>query len=403
MENLLKQVFEIFKKHNKLAEQSGNNYNVFNVINVTTSEVRLHSKFISELLNPKGSHGQGDIFLKLFTEKFKIDMNTKSAKVEIEKHIGKKTDLEGGILDIYVFDNKGKTITIENKIYAPDQENQILRYYNFNKNNVFYLTLFGDEPSKSSYGNLETEKDFKLLSYRTDIIEWLIECRKEAVEFPLLREGISHYINLIKTLTGQSNNHIMNTEIRDYIASSSEKLKQASLIEQNMSDAKVKIQWLFWQNLKDKMIEKGLSVIEIDSVNWQNVNRYYNISRNRDINYGLWVKVYEKDDVSIHFGIEIENQIYFGFTVERNGKGGIAKNDENANYRNMVLDINDNYIPSQAWLGYRNLDKELNFRAFNSDAVFELADRNKMNKQVDNIVDDIVSDIKTLKIKLNIE
>ena len=403
MENFLKQVLEISKKHEKLAEQSGNNYNIFNVINVTTNEVRLHSKFISELLNPKGSHGQNDIFLNLFNSLFNIDMDSKSAKVEIEKYIGKKTDDEGGILDIYVSDNKGNTLTIENKIYAPDQENQIVRYHNFNKNNVFYLTLFGDEPSKSSYGDLKIGTDFKLLSYQTDIIEWLIKCRKEAVELPLLREGISHYINLIKTLTGQSNNHIMNTEIRDYISSSSEKLKQASLIEKNMLDAKVKIQWLFWLNLKNKMIEKGLSVIEKGSVNWQNVNNYYKKSRNRDIYYGLWIKIYEKDDISIHFGIEIENQIYFGFTMERNGKGGIAQNVENVDYRNKVLEINDNYRTSKAWLGWRNLNRELDFRTFNSDAVFELADRNKMNEQIENIVTDIITDINALKVKLKIE
>ncbi len=132
MKNLLNQISEIVKKHEKFAEQTGNNFNIFNVINVTTNEVRLHSKFISELLNINGTHGQRDLFLKLFTERFKIKMDTNSAKIEIEKHIGKKTDKKGEILDIYVYDDKGNSFTIENKIYVSDQENQILRYYNYN-------------------------------------------------------------------------------------------------------------------------------------------------------------------------------------------------------------------------------------------------------------------------------
>lgn len=401
MKNLLNYINEILKKHEKLAEVNGDNFNVFNVINVTTNEVRLHSKFISELLKPHGSHGQGEVFLQKFIERLNIDINPKSAKVEIEKHIGKKTDVEGGILDIYVYDNKGNSFIIENKIYAPDQNNQILRYYNFNKNNVFYLTLFGDEPSKNSYGDLKIDEHFKLISYNIDIIEWLVECRKEAVELPLLREGISHYINLIKTLTGQSNNHRMNTEIRDYITSSSAKLKQASLVERNMIDAKVKIQWLFWQKLKEVMLDSKLNIIKNKSVNWQNVNNYYRKSRNRDIYYGLWLKIYEKDDITIHFGIEIENQIYFGFTMERNGIGGIALDEKNREYRNMVLDLNDDYSTSKAWLGWRNLKKELDFRTFNSTAIFDLADRIKLEEHVKEIVKEIVDDINALKLKLN--
>ena len=400
MKILLENISKLSKKHEQLAKVSGSNYNVFNVINITTNEVRLHSKFISELLNPEGSHGQRDIFLQLFIEKFNISMNTRSAKVKDEKYIGKKTETEGGFLDIYITDNRANTIIIENKIYAPDQENQLLRYFNFNKDNILYLTLFGDEPSKNSYGNLEIDKDFKLLSYKNDIIEWLIDCRKEAVEYPLLREGISHYINLIKILTGQSSNHIMNTEIRDYITSSSENLKNASLIEKSMINAKIKIQWNFWKELKEQLIKNKIELVENKSVKWQNVSNYYKKSRNRDIYFGLWSKIFEKDEITIHFGIEIENEIYFGFTIERNGKGGISLDEKNKEYREITLNINENYTSSKHWLGWRNLDNRLDFRAFNSKAIFDLADNKKRIKQIENIVTQIIKDIETLKAKI---
>ena len=41
-------------------------FNVFNVLGMSTDEVRTHSRFIAELLNPQGSHGCGDEFLKAF-------------------------------------------------------------------------------------------------------------------------------------------------------------------------------------------------------------------------------------------------------------------------------------------------------------------------------------------------
>jgi hypothetical protein len=400
MEKLLKKVKEISIKYEELNKVSGNSFNIFNVINVTSDEVRLHSKFLSELLNPKGSHGQDDIFLNLFAKQLNIDIDTSSATVEVEKYIGVKTDTSGGYLDIYVKDNKNKSFIIENKIYAPDQENQLLRYYNFDSKNLFYLNLLGDEPSSNSCGSLTIDKDFKIISYKTDIIEWLSACRKEAVEFPLLREGITHYINLIKILTGQSVNSKMNSEIRDYIASSTDNLKQAALIGENMTAAKIKIQWLFWQSLKEKMIANDLKLIKDESVTWQNVSNYYTKSRNRDVYYGFRVKIYEKDDISIYFGVELLDNIYVCFTLEDNGKGGLSNLEKYAGYKDMVIDINSNYKNHANWLGWRHTVEKLNFRSFNSEAIFELADREKLNQKTDVIMKGILADINALKTKL---
>ena len=78
---------------------------------------------------------------------------------------------------------------------------------------------------------------------------WFVYC--EVV--PLLREGISHYLNLIKILTGQSGTTKMNTEITKSITASSNNLQQAVTIEQNMAAAKTEIQWEFWESLKENM------------------------------------------------------------------------------------------------------------------------------------------------------
>lgn len=47
----------------------GADFNVFQLLRIEGSEDELHSRFIAELLNPRGAHGQGDSFLRFFLEK----------------------------------------------------------------------------------------------------------------------------------------------------------------------------------------------------------------------------------------------------------------------------------------------------------------------------------------------
>jgi len=64
-QNLLYQVNAITAKYKKVIDLTGENFNIFRILKVESSEVKTHSAFIAELLNPNGSHGQKDTFLKL--------------------------------------------------------------------------------------------------------------------------------------------------------------------------------------------------------------------------------------------------------------------------------------------------------------------------------------------------
>jgi len=394
---------EILNKHEEISTISGENFNIFKVIDLTTDEVRIHSKFLAELLNPQASHGQGDIFLKLFTKLFQIDsFDTETAKVFIEKSIGEKNETQGGRIDILIQDNKKRTIIIENKIYAGDQPNQLLRYHNFSKDNIFYLTLFGDEPSKESSGNLEINEDFKLLSYKDDIVNWLEQCKKEAVNLPLLREGITHYINLIKYLTGQSNNKIMDKEIKDFIAQTPKNLKSAIKIVNGLEQAKVEIQYRFWSSLKEGFVNNEIQIIgenESDAISWQTISNYYQKSRNNKY-YGLWYKIFEKEDITVYYGIEIYHNIYYGFSIERNGERDISDKAEFEPIRQFLNDIDKIYESNRGWLGWKYVEPKLNFRDFNSDEILNLANSNELNKTVSKIVENSIDDIKSLQKKL---
>ena len=96
---LLDRIKSISDKYDEIDLISGSRFNLFNVLNITSDEVRLHSKFISELLNPEGSHGQGSVFLKMLVEEVGVtEFDCEAAKVEIEKYIEKKQKKQEGEL-----------------------------------------------------------------------------------------------------------------------------------------------------------------------------------------------------------------------------------------------------------------------------------------------------------------
>lgn len=199
----------ITEKNQQVIER-GEHYNVFEVLNLSTDEVRLHSAFIADLLNPKGKHGLGAKPLKSFIHILGLDFDDvalENCNVKREYVIGpiSQDKTSGGNIDILLIIGK-YYIIIENKIYAGDQSGQLRRYYNFATSKSFdltliYLTLGGDKPSESSSAGLVCDKDYKCISYRKDIAGWIEQCLIMAISKPLIRETLQQYMYIIKTLT----------------------------------------------------------------------------------------------------------------------------------------------------------------------------------------------------------
>lgn len=218
MENLQKFLDEvklIWKKsevEKAEAHKRGEHFNIFNVLDLTSDETRTHSAFIAELLDPNGSHGLGDQFLQSFVNTIDClkswHFDTQSARVHKELSIGGKNEdcSEGGRIDIVVESN-GKAIIIENKIYAGDQEKQLVRYYNYGTKNysngirLLYLTLNGDDASEYSHEKLVINEDYYAIAYNHEISDWLQRCIEFSARQPLVRETLIQYQNLINQLT----------------------------------------------------------------------------------------------------------------------------------------------------------------------------------------------------------
>lgn len=245
MQNLLSQVGLINQKNAQLLEATGQRYNVFNILGLSSNETRLHSAFLANLLDPHGSHGLKtkplNAFLKIIGA---THLDSSTASVEIEKHVGLVTDSEGGRIDIFISDKNRNSIIIENKIYAGDQRNQLLRYFNFAKSSckefqILYLTLDGAAPSE--YSTSKEKFDYSLLSYKEEIQKWLEECSMLAAKHPLLRETIIQYSNLLNQLTYNDMNTQSKEEILEVITNSKSNIEAALNIASYYNDVKANI------------------------------------------------------------------------------------------------------------------------------------------------------------------
>jgi len=172
-------------------------FNPFLDMNLVRNEVR-HLSFLTNLLNPNGTHHQGISFLKLFIENilnYHIQNNNQYLKnffdseniyVQTEKNTG------NGRIDIWI-ENDKYIIAIEGKTESVDSKNQLNKYDDYLKQQnkpylLIYLTIFGEDP-KNSY-----PKDLLSMDFYEDIMTLI----SKSLELKLpnkINETLKEYYN----------------------------------------------------------------------------------------------------------------------------------------------------------------------------------------------------------------
>ena len=203
----------------KVNVQLASEYNIFDVLNISTYETKTHTPFLKNLLNHKGTHAQGKLFFETFFRSI-LDDQERVNKV-LSCNTGNLSVLEesptgDGFIDIFI-QHRDKinpyAVVIENKIYAGDQKLQLERYYHFVKNRydlnndqilVLYLSPGGRQPSDYSISRslrmeLEDSGVLHAISYKKHIKNWLEQCLP-SIQAPLVRTIVQQYIGIIKTL-----------------------------------------------------------------------------------------------------------------------------------------------------------------------------------------------------------
>lgn len=426
IQSLFDKIYLLNQDYKRQEDEKGESYNLFKVIDMTSNETSVHSAFLADLLNPKGLHHMGDTFLRLFTDEFLNGMSfsTETAVVEREKYIGPVTATTGGRLDIIVTDADKKAIIIENKIYASDQENQLIRYHNYAEKNtsehkLFYLSLDGtvhDEDKTAKHDNKELieEEHYFTISYESDILKWLEQCREKVVDKPLIREGISHYINLIKHLTNQTISKEMEKDLKNLILENPKYIQNLGIIREAINISVIELQRRFWELLKNKMKEVDCQVIEDGTYRYaldekeDRINKYYNGNlNNKRYGFEFLVRDYENyGEYEIRYAVRMDEPMVYGFFI-RGKEGNKRKISNDPEFNNIINIISESlpiYKPDKAgyYLGELNWDSKqtkfinLQFKKLDPETLSALA---KMDETVSKIAYTIKEDIDTFKKK----
>lgn len=296
-----------YEKEYQTRMKSGNAFNLFSVLGEEKRELA-HSSFLAELLNPVGSHGKGDSFLKLFLQMVLRDFyfDTKTTKVIVEYVIGpiSKDWKYGGRIDILITDSKNNAIVIENKIQANDQKKQLLRYENFCKESnysykIIYLTPDGRCASMDSTG--KSDLDYLCLSYQADILPWLEKCLVECIEGTRLRTSIEQYIETLrKSFKMMDETHTQ--QLIDLVVKPENTKAFLSLLANRNVIAKAIID-RFVCRLKSAAEELGMEV-EIDDNFGSDKKTYMSFSMSgASKNWFLWLGSDHKEASWVYYGI----------------------------------------------------------------------------------------------------
>ena len=118
IKSLLEKTKPIVAENKRIREEreaSGDFFNVFSILRMKHYEVRTHSPFLAELLNPNGSHGKKDTFLRLFVEAMPLQGIDKAALDTSDAKVLTEEPTEEGRLDIMIDFPASKYIIIYRK------------------------------------------------------------------------------------------------------------------------------------------------------------------------------------------------------------------------------------------------------------------------------------------------
>lgn len=232
-EKLLSEVSKILEKHETSRQLTGSDFNIFSILNVESDETKI-CRVVKELLDPRGTHYQDNIYLKLFLEEVMDihNVDSKNAIIRREDRTG-----EGNRVDITIDIKPSYFIAIEVKINAPLGKDQLERYYNDAKKRnpnpnpiIVYLSKFKNPPldKNNGLGNTLKAKDVKHITWSEDIINWLELClqQPQTQQIASIQEILKQLISIIKKFCGQlEDDEIMDT--KTLITQSPENLRSA--------------------------------------------------------------------------------------------------------------------------------------------------------------------------------
>ncbi|WP_304525719.1 PD-(D/E)XK nuclease family protein [Halomonas sp. I5-271120] len=376
-------LMEMVGQARERANQRGERFNIFSILKVHRDEAETHSRFLHELLNPQGRHGEGSAFLDLFLDgvlgipshggqHFRVRRELPTAeKRRVDMVIESPTDIIG----------------VELKIDAADQNAQLHDYYHELQRRaegrktvtLAYLTLGGKRPSTMSLKEL-SEDDVVCLSFAHHIAGWLQKCIDRSHHKPELAHAIQQYLQLIRNLTGKGGT--MNDLVAGELKGDMERFQEALEVEKSLPKAKASIQEVFWKELSDALTDEfGVTPTVYGGKNIRAISSDYYSKNKNNKHIGFKLPIGEVGSKAVCLYTNLYHAVHYGLRVEDEAGTVVAAGSLRDAFReqwgkgNAVADNHADWLVCYYFNPEAGDDEKIiNFDSFNTAAVGLLDD-----------------------------
>lgn len=395
LENALIKLYGKIEIIEQLQKHRGDEFNIFSILKMEKLEVNTHSSFLYELINPNGTHYQGDKYLRIFIDKvLEIDdFDFENVKVERETFTNTSRRID------FTIESKDYYIAIEMKIDATDQDNQLSDYSEYAKkqnksfSKVYYLTLNGRDASDKSFKNQKII-DYEKISFQFHILNFIEKCIEKSVSLPIIRESLIQYKNLILKITNQTTEELQ-MEIIEIIDTPKMAIA-ATKMSKDLAKVWAKREFSFWKSLTIKLDEylKDKKNWEIKEDNFsikdtpvEDVIKEICEKRTKDNVLGLRLNLNKNN---FYFLIYSYSKSNFKYQIEFESKRDIEKLAK-------LIDFKYKYKNAR----YCESKYTLNFCKDYDEPTYDIFDDKKLDEIVENIFNEIKSYMDIIVKELN--
>lgn len=367
IKQLLKELSIIELKYKMLNSQK-EQFNIFSVLHHMYDERKLHSRFLSTLMNPEASLQFKDIFLKNFLTIVDIDVDLFQ---QVDVFPNQKDKKEYHDIDILIKEKSNKAaIIIENKIFAGDSnsdDGQLERYYNYIKNQqkvprehiyVFYLSLDGHCPSDESLGkyrfiavNEPSTEEIKstaikggCISYSNEILQWLDLCLRDVYQAPFIRESIIQYKKLVNEMTNNTSDLNQRLDIKNIISKNKDNMGAAKMLYDNFRHIKWHTVKDFWYELALALESFGYKIKSLPSdQSITDTTHFETYRKGQKTKQSLGIEFRVSEGLSLYIWSEVDYFLYYGCMTKHKTK------DEYKNViKKMTMDESNAYVANSS-------------------------------------------------------
>lgn len=396
----LLQSTHLFKTSYERIRSAEENFNIFSILYKEHNEKKLHSRFISSILSPQGSHGCGNRFLSFFLSQIKSVDETSFLYAEVKPNEKFKSEYKN--IDILIIDRVLKNaVIIENKIFASDSNNekggQLERYFKIVRDeekipaeniHVVYLTLDGHYPTKESLGEFERLEDINgvCFSYGNQVLEWLNDCKTIVSDKPFVREVVFQYEKLIQGMTNNITMIEERKELKNLLGGHRNNLDAAKYLFDNFKHIKWHAVSDFWNDLKAELEKRQITVVS----NFPNeaITNITHYSSNNKSEEG-YLSFRTKEDILIYIWHESNCNLIWG--VYKSDKENLQRFLDKVDGGEKLFRTND--FTFHRFVELKN-GEEIGLKNFSQENTFNLISNRLRKETVSAIIDNICSYLK---------